>query len=147
MNLELRPLSSTFEAQIDEYFSGLSERTHASDFNHIDWVPDIFFELVKNQKLVGIVRIRDRLNNPLLIEGGNISYDILPGYRNNGYGYKALSLALLRCQKMGLNRVLITCNEDNIPSQKIIRQNGGKLDNKSISPRTGKTVLRFWINL
>jgi predicted acetyltransferase len=61
-----------------------------------------------------------------LVEGGNISYDILPEHRK--YGYKSLALALIQCQGMQLKRVLITCNEDNIPSQKIIFQNGGKLE-------------------
>ena len=57
--------------------------------------------------------------------GGNISYSIAPSYRYLGYGTKALSLALLECKKMGLESALVTCNEDNIGSRKVIENNNG----------------------
>jgi len=48
---------------------------------------------------------------------------------------------------MGLSRVLVTCDEDNLASRRVIEKNGGELASRGISERTGKPVLRYWIDL
>ena len=58
-----------------------------------------------------------------------------------------LRLGLEKAKGLGIEKVLLTCNEDNIPSLKIIEKNGGTLDNKVSNPVEGPDKLRFWINL
>jgi predicted acetyltransferase len=40
-----------------------------------------------------------------------------------------LKLALIECRKIGLEKILLTCDTDNIPSNKVIQRNGGILEN------------------
>jgi predicted acetyltransferase len=55
-------------------------------------------------------------------------------------------MALPKAKKLGLSRVLITCDDDNIGSQKIIESNGGRLQD-TILEKPGKLTRRYWINL
>jgi len=50
-------------------------------------------------------------------------------------------------RERGLHQVLLTCDETNIGSRKIIERNGGQLENAV--EIEGQTVLkmRYWINL
>jgi predicted acetyltransferase len=79
--------------------------------------------LIDKEDVVGIVRIRHEE-----VEcGGHIGYDISPNYRNRGYGFKILKLALERTKELGLEEVILTCNIDNAASRKIIEKNNGRL--------------------
>jgi predicted acetyltransferase len=50
-------------------------------------------------------------------------------------------------REMGLKRVLITCDADNVASARIIEKNGGRLENQSVSRETGRLKNRYWIEL
>ena len=54
---------------------------------------------------------------------------IRPSKRNQGYGKKILQLALLKAKALGINKVLITCDETNIASKKIIEASDGVFEN------------------
>ena len=110
-------------------------------------VPDTTFFAYDQRRdiFVGAVNIRLSLNKPLSIYGGHIGIGIKPNERNKGYGTKALKLALDKCQELGINDILITCDEDNIPSKKMIISNGGQLENEVYMD--DKLIQRYWINL
>lgn len=95
--------------------------------------------------LVGMVNIRYRLNDFLLHLGGHIGYSVRPSERRKGYAKTMLRLALDACRSMGLKRVLLTCDRDNIASAKTIRANGGVLENEV--PEGRRTTQRYWIVL
>ena len=59
--------------------------------------------------------------------------------------YKLIGLALEECKKMGIKKVLMVCDKDNIGSAKSIIKNGGILENEQIE--NGKTEQRYWIDL
>ena len=65
--------------------------------------------------------------------------------RDQGFGTRLLSLTLGKAQEMDINQVLIICDKDNIASCKIIENNSGVLASTGISDRTGKEILRYWI--
>lgn len=112
------------------------------------WVPQNTYWLVRDgTHILGEVRLRHRLVPHLLEEGGHVGYMIRPSERRKGYGTLILSLVLEKARKMGIDRVLVTCDDDNIGSSRIIEKNGGVPDESSISPRTGKRTLRYWIRL
>ena len=79
---------------------------------------------------VGAVVIRLSLSNDLLQRGGHISDGIRPSERNKGYGTKLVSLAIKKCNELGINEVLMVCDKNNIYSSKTIIKNNGKLENE-----------------
>jgi predicted acetyltransferase len=111
-------------------------------------VPDSVFFLLDNEKnkFLGAVNIRHYLNEILLKEGGHIGLGIRPSERRKGYATQMIALALIECKKLGINKVLITCDKSNIGSAKSILKNGGKLENEFVNS-DGDIEQRYWINL
>ena len=111
----------------------------------LGWVPGTEFWLEHDDAIVGCVRIRLRLTRELEDEGGHIGYDVRPSMRRRGYGTELLRLALIETRALGIERVRITCDDDNVGSIKIIERNGGVLDGHGVSRESGKLVRRYWI--
>lgn len=109
------------------------------------WAPASTYWLIDDGRFVGHVNIRHKLNKKLLFWGGHIGYTISPSERKKGYGTKILELAIKKAKKLGIKRILLTCNDKNIASQKIIEKHGGKLKNK-VETKEG-LIRRYWINL
>jgi predicted acetyltransferase len=108
-------------------------------------VPDSTFWLTSGRHLIGRSSIRHHLTPELEDEGGHVGYDIRPSERRKGYGTVILRLTLAEARKLGLNRVLLTCDADNVASAKIIEKNGGGLQAQAVSKRSGKLISRYWI--
>jgi predicted acetyltransferase len=113
-----------------------------------DFVPQTNYCIVNEaNRVVGIVRVRHRLNERLLICGGHIGYYVRNSERGKGYGREALRLALQELRRLGANRALLTVHATNIISTRVVMANGGVLENQSIDPKTGETLDRYWIDL
>ncbi len=127
----------------DHYLEDLEQKT-ASDGR----VPDsVFFLLDEDRnRLLGAVNIRHYLNEYLLKEGGHIGDGIRPSERRKGYATEMIRLALAECRKLGLERVLIICDKDNIGSARSIVKNGGVLENEFVNSE-GIVGQRYWIRL
>lgn len=106
-----------------------------------------YWLLCNGKSIVGESRLRHYLTPSLEIEGGHIGYFIRRSVRRLGYGTKILELMLEKAREKNLNRVLVTCDTDNIGSARIIQKNGGIFEGEDVSPRTGKLVSRYWIRL
>ena len=105
-----------------------------------------FFSVRKSDnKVIGVVDIRHKLNDYLFQYGGHIGDCIRPSERRKGYATEQIKLALEECKKIGINRVLITCDKTNIGSAKSIINNGGILENEI--EEDGKIKQRYWISL
>lgn len=109
-------------------------------------VPDSVFFLLDEERniLLGAVNIRHYLNDFLLQYGGHIGDGIRSSERRKGYATEMIRLALLECKKLGINRVLMVCDKDNIGSAKSIINNGGVLENEFVDEK-GNTNQRYWI--
>ncbi|EPZ50822.1 acetyltransferase, GNAT family [Bacteriovorax sp. BAL6_X] len=107
----------------------------------------LLFAFNEEGKIVGRTSIRFELNDHLLKVGGHIGYGVCPNFRNQGYATQILaeSLNFVRNNIKGLKKVLVTCDEGNIGSEKTIRKNGGELEN--IIEVDGVKKMRFWIDL
>lgn len=104
----------------------------------------------KDGVIVGTIQVRHRLTGELRQSGGNIGYGVRPDERNKGYGSQMLMLALDFCRKIGLERVLLDCQADNIASEKTIRKCGGIFEGEAQVPGDDglpETIRRFWIIL
>lgn len=98
-----------------------------------------------DKKIVGMVDIRHRLNDYLLKYGGHIGYSVHPELRCMGYAKAILNKALQYCKNLNIDKVLITCNNNNIASEKVIKSNSGILENDL--DNNGQIIRRYWINL
>jgi predicted acetyltransferase len=113
-----------------------------------DKVPQSTFGLVnEHNRVVGIVRVRHRLNERLLQYGGNIGYYIRPSERGKGYGKQVLQLALRQLRQLGATRALLTVHPDNTASAKIVLANGGVPDGQGKDPLSVEIADRYWIEL
>ncbi|MCC7264637.1 MAG: GNAT family N-acetyltransferase [Candidatus Latescibacteria bacterium] len=123
------------------------------------WQQDQVFWLISGGEYLGQTSVRPQLSSRyLLTYGGHIGYSIRPSRRRQGYGTQILALALAEARQLGLQRVLVTCNSDNIPSKRIIEHNGGCFESAMAMPahllraegRSGNgrvDKLRYWIEL
>lgn len=112
-------------------------------------VPETIFWLVDDGEFIGRLELRHQLNDHLLEVGGHIGYSIRPGRRKEGYGTIILDLGLQKACEFGMERVLLTCDPDNVASRKIIEKNGGEFENRVDVVRDGMEYhkLRFWIDV
>lgn len=110
-------------------------------------VLETYLWLVEGDEYIGRASVRHALNDSLRQIGGHIGYEIRPTRRKMGYGNLICKLALDEARKIGLKRVLITCDSTNIGSRKIIEANGGVLEDEIVVEGHPVTVLRWWIDL
>lgn len=99
----------------------------------------------KDNHIVGMIDIRHYLNEYLTQVGGNIGYSVRKTERNKGYAKQMLKLALEKCKELKIKKVLITCDEDNIASEKVILSANAKFED--IRNLDGENKKRFWIDL
>ena len=98
---------------------------------------------------IGEISIRHKLNDALMLRGGHIGYGVRFSEWNKGYGTLMLSLALKKAKELKLERVLITCNDDNYASAKVMEKNGFILADKVNVEEDGIMFLtrRYWKTL
>lgn len=110
-------------------------------------VPDSTFFCLDEERniIVGAVNIRHYLNESLLLDGGHIGDGVRPSERRKGIATKMIHLALEECKKLGIQKVLMVCDKDNIGSAKSIIRNGGVLENEITVD--GIVEQRYWIEL
>ena len=136
----------------DGFFGG-------ADFVYEDWLETIqlaeaglglpqgfvpYIQLISfaaDGRAVGFLNLRLRLNDYLLQEGGHIGYSIRPSQRRKGLAKLQLELGIAEARKQGLERVLITCDEDNEASRRTILSAGGVYEN------TIDRSQRYWIDV
>ncbi|NLY09571.1 MAG: GNAT family N-acetyltransferase [Tissierellia bacterium] len=105
------------------------------------------FVRCRDSKIVGTIQIRHYFNDYLQVYGGNIGYSIRPSERGKGYGSAMLRECLKHCRRYGLDRVLITCEEHNIASRKVIISNGGKYECTVYEPDENIYLERYWVDI
>lgn len=105
--------------------------------------------LIDGDSFVGEVSIRHRLTDSLLRYGGHIGYGVRFSRWGQGIGTTMLSMALTYAKdNLHLERVLITCDDDNIASARVIEKNGGVLQDKIPNTINNNDIVtrRYWIN-
>jgi predicted acetyltransferase len=112
-----------------------------------DHVPSTFLFAFDGASIVGRVSIRHALNDFLLRLGGHIGYVVVPQFRRRGYATAMLRQSLqIAHRDLGLSRVLLTCDDDNVGSIRTIEKNGGVLESLVTGPDLLKPKRRYWID-
>jgi predicted acetyltransferase len=110
-------------------------------------VPEAIFWLVREDEFIGRISVRHELNDGLSQIGGHIGYEIRPGQRRQGYGTLICKLGLDYARQIGLRRALITCDDTNVGSRRIIEANGGQLARVVTLPYHDVPIRQYWVEL
>ena len=108
-----------------------------------DFVTAHTFFALDNDKIVGIINARHELNDYLLNFGGHIGYSVRKSERRKGYAKAMLTYTVDFLFSLGLEKILITCDKENIASKRTIESCDGILENEVIEE--SRITLRYWI--
>jgi predicted acetyltransferase len=136
---QLRGIDSSWLGPASEDFeSYLAERQSVA----VRWgVPTSIFWYVAGEHYIGTLVIRHELTSELLVAGGHIGYHVVAPWRRQGHATRMLEAGIVQARQLGLGRVLLTCNPDNVASIRVIIANGGYLDEML------GDELRYWIDI
>jgi predicted acetyltransferase len=137
---DLGAVERDFAAFVARKLSDASRRTGTL-------VPSTHLWAVADGAFVGRVSIRHELNDALRAEGGHVGYDTVPSFRGRGVATEMLRQALPVARALGLTEVLLTCDDTNAASIRVIERNGGSLrETRALAPC--KPLKRYyWITL
>ena len=100
-----------------------------------------------DNKIVGTINLRWNLTDAMLKFGGHIGYGIRPTERRKGYNKINLYMVLKVAKKIGLDRVMLDCNVNNIGSDNTIKSLGGVLERTEVDPSDNKLTNVYWIDV
>lgn len=107
-----------------------------------------FLLIRKNDnKIIGSINVRWNLTEEMKQFGGNIGYGIRPTERRKGYNKINLYLGLMEAQKLGLDKVMLDCDVNNLGSSKTMQALDGVLERTEIDPYDGVLTSVYWFNV
>lgn len=105
-----------------------------------NWVRSTTWWWCDGTTYLGRIALRHELTERLRKIGGHVGYDVRPAARRRGHGTAMVAAVLPKARELGLEKVLITCDEDNKGSRAVIEANGGVLEYE------GEDIRRYWVN-
>jgi len=99
-------------------------------------------------QIVGRTSIRHRLNDYLAFHGGHIGYGVRPASRRRGYASEILRQSLVIARSYGVDAVLVTCDDSNVASARVIEACAGRLERVVSADESddGVPFRRYWIS-
>ncbi|MEQ1723905.1 MAG: GNAT family N-acetyltransferase, partial [Pseudobdellovibrio sp.] len=91
-------------------------------------VPATMLYAFYNNQIIGRFNIRHTLNDFLLKRGGHVGYAVAPSFRKRGVANQMMKLGLEYIREhLKIDKILITCVDDNVGSIRVIEKSGGIL--------------------
>lgn len=91
------------------------------------YVPQTIYWLYVDGIPVGMAKLRHYLNDYLRKKGGHAAYAIREDERGKGYGKLILKKLIEKANEKGIKDLLLTVDDVNKASRKVIEANGGQL--------------------
>ncbi|GAB3095961.1 GNAT family N-acetyltransferase [Lysobacter terrae] len=111
-----------------------------------DVAPSSFLFAFDHGDIVGRSSIRHTLIPPIGDVAGHIGYAVLPNFRSRGHATQILRASVRFAHKeLGLDRVLVTCDDDNAASIRVIEKNGGVFDDIYHDATLRRPKRRYWV--
>lgn len=104
-----------------------------------------YFAVRADGVVVGCIELRHTLSESLAVMGGHIGFSVIPEERRKGYATEMLKLVLAEAKKAGIDKVLLTCDIDNIASCKTVEKCGGKREQEEPFVLDGEPYYKYWI--
>lgn len=105
-----------------------------------EWhVPCTTLWWVDGKTYLGRIAIRHELTDFLLDVGGHIGYDVRPTRRREGHATEMLKGSLPWALALRIDPALVTCDDDNVGSIRVIEHAGGVLEDVRGTKR------RYWV--
>lgn len=111
-------------------------------------VPANYYIAVREEdnRIIGVMDLRHHINTPILSTwGGHMGYYVRPGERGKGYAKEMVRQNLQHCKALHIEKVMITCDTDNLASEKVIIANGGVFE-KTVEV-DDDLMKRYWISI
>ena len=102
-------------------------------------VPHTTWWWVDGEDYLGRISVRHRLTEFLRDVGGHVGYYVRPSRRRRGHATAMLRAVLPYAADLGLERVLVTCDDTNEGSRRVIEAAGGVLEDQR------GVKLRYWL--
>lgn len=112
-----------------------------------DFVCYTVYWAVYENEVVGRISIRHELNEFLSKMGGHIGYIVRPSYRKLGLATQMLKNILSTDRARSIGKLLVTCDENNFASEKVIIKAGGVFQDYFENTNERPRKKRFWITL
>jgi predicted acetyltransferase len=141
-NLNAASLMSDFE----DYVRQLIDQSKGKSLPQ-GWISHTTYWIIDNDEFMGVIDLRHGLTPALEKYGGHVGYAIRPSKRRKSYATEAVKMLIPLAFRIGIKRVLITCDTNNTASIKVIESNGGILQDEI--QNEGRKVLtrRYWIEI
>ena len=101
----------------------------------------------KDNRIVGTINVRWNLTEAMKRFGGNIGYGIRPTERRKGYNKINLYLGMQEAKKLGLDRVMLDCDVNNLGSDRTLKALGGVLERTEVDPEDNILTNVYWFDV
>lgn len=134
-------------AEVESDFEGYVQRVRALQrLRASGLVPAVIYWAVVGDEFVGQISIRLELNRGLRDIGGHVGYEVRPTARGQGHATEMLRLLKEKALELGVPRLLVTCDETNVASRKVIERNGGFAVAPFSTGPDSPRKLRYWVS-
>ena len=100
-----------------------------------------------DNRIVGTINVRWNLTEAMKRFGGNIGYGIRPTERRKGYNKINLYLGMQEAKKLGLDRVMLDCDVNNLGSDRTLKALGGVLERTEVNPEDNILTNVYWFDV
>ncbi|MGC6418457.1 MAG: GNAT family N-acetyltransferase [Bradymonadia bacterium] len=135
-----------FDTAFETVVTTLDAQSRGDDLP-VGWVPQSTWFWLDEGEIQGVINLRHRLTPALEAFGGHIGYTVAPSKRRRGVATAMLKAVLPLSRSFGIEKLLVTCDTENLGSIAAIERNGGVLDKVEWTESLKRKTRFYWINL